>query len=104
MRQQIAGFFVKPLTEADRKGLGLANGTPAFRVTGFPPSWAKTRNRAAARVLAKGDVIVAVDGRRDLLSTESRFLAYLAQKKPKESVQLTLIREGKRQTVNLTLQ
>lgn len=42
--------------------------------------------------------------RHFIVLTESRFLAYLAQKKPKESVQLTVIREGKRQTVNLTLQ
>jgi hypothetical protein len=104
LRQGIAGFFVKPLTEAERQELGLTRDTPAFRVAGFPPSWVNARNRAAAEALAEGDVILEVDGLSQPLTTESRFLAYLSQKKPQARTQLTIQRGENRQNVELTLQ
>lgn len=67
----------------------------ALRVKALPPDWVKDRNRSAAAELRAGDVIVAVDGRKDL-AREADFMAYLLQKKASGSVLvLTVLRGGK---------
>jgi S1-C subfamily serine protease len=52
----------------------------------------------------QGDIIVAFDGRDDLL-TESRVIAYaVQQKRPGNEVAVTVVRDGERKTLRLTLQ
>jgi len=104
LRQHIAGFSAKPITLAERKKFGIEGNINAFRITSFPPSWVKNRNRVASEVLAKEDIILAVDDQSQPLRTESQFLAYLASRVAGEQVQLTVVRAGEKQTVHLTIQ
>jgi S1-C subfamily serine protease len=61
----------------------------------------KEKNPDAAGKLQKGDVIVEVDGRKDL--TESGVLALLMNKKPGSTVDLTFLRAGQSQKVSLQI-
>lgn len=75
----------------------------ALRIKQLPPDWVKDRNLSAAAELKDGDVIIAVDGRRDLVR-EADFLAYLLQKKaPGAVVALTIERLGKTVQVSIKL-
>jgi S1-C subfamily serine protease len=85
---------------AERKALGLADGQMALKVKGLPPDWVKEK---ATTGLKAGDVIVAGDGKSDLV-TESRLLAYLFQEVPPGGeATLTVLREGREETVTLRM-
>ena len=101
VRHRLLG--TEPLLMADaaeRKSLGIPDGQMALRVKGLPPGWVKEK---AATPLRAGDVIVKADGRNDLV-TESRLLAHLFQEVPPGGeATLTVLREGKRETVTLKM-
>lgn len=100
------GVFCEDVSPEDRRALGLADGAPALRVKELHVQWGAVAGKkieAARAGLAKGDVIVAVDG-RPAPATESDLIAYVWQKKkPGDSVEFTVLRGGKRQTVRLPL-
>lgn len=78
-------------------------GEMALRIPALPPEWVKDRNRSAAKDLRNGDVIVAVDGRKDF-PREADFLSYLLQKKNSGSVvTLTVLRKDKEVPVSIRL-
>lgn len=95
LRHRLAGTgpldpLPKPGPESGMKETGMA-----LRIRKLPPDWVRDRNLSAASELRDGDVIVEVDGRRDLFR-EADFLAYLLQKKaPGSVVSLTVERSGK---------
>jgi membrane-associated protease RseP (regulator of RpoE activity) len=94
---------LQPVSADERRALGVPANALALRVKGFPPDWVKEQNRAARQKFRPGDVLVEVDGRRDL-PTEAALLGYLVQKKPPgSSADFTVLREGRRERVTLTV-
>ena len=59
------------------------------------------KRREKQRVLVGGDVITAIDGKP--LSTFDDLLAYMQTAKPGQQVALTILRDGKQQTLTATL-
>ena len=88
LRHRLAGTGMLEMQPARPKEMAL-------RIKDLPKDWVRDRNLSAAKELRNGDVIVAVDDRRDLIR-EADFLAYLLQKKkPGSAVKLTVLRGGK---------
>jgi serine protease Do len=95
LRNRLAGTGALEPAPPERPPTGMRVPDMSLRIKKMPPDWVKDRNLSAAAELKEGDVIVAVDGRRDLLR-EADFFAYLLQKKPPGSVvALTILRLGK---------
>ena len=79
-------------------GVTFEDGPRGVVVARRSPDWFQRPNRDARRVLAPGDVIVAVDGRAGL--DRSELLAYLMRDKPLGSrVDLEVLRDGRRRSV-----
>jgi membrane-associated protease RseP (regulator of RpoE activity) len=90
------------LTDDERKQAGVANGGLALRVKGLPPDWVKDKNPGGTK-FKPGDVIIDVDGQKGL-ATEGDLLGYLMQKKaPGQGADLTVLRGGKPQKIQLTM-
>ncbi len=101
MRHRLSGVSPLELVSAEeRKRLGLADGAMALRVKDLPPDWVKDKNPSAR--FQKGDVIVEVDGRKNL-ATEGDYLAYLLKKPAGSKADVTVLRGGQPQKVSLTL-
>lgn len=95
LRHRLAGTGPLEPAPPEKPPPGMRVPEMALRIKKLPPNWVRDRNLSAAAELKEGDVIVAVDGRRDLLR-EADFFAYLLQKKPPGSVvALTVLRLGK---------
>jgi hypothetical protein len=77
------------LTTAEKNQLGLSATAIAIRVI-----W-------ATRGFQKGDVIVAIDGRRSGLTTSDVIALSVQQKKPKETIALTVLRAGKEHSMQV---
>ncbi|MEQ1826476.1 MAG: Trx7/PDZ domain-containing (seleno)protein [Pirellula sp.] len=78
-RGGLGGMFMKPLTDEERKNLGIAPGNMALivnHVGQFSP-----HDRAKRAGVEKGDVLIEYDGRKDLTS-ESDLLAYAINQVP----------------------
>ena len=89
LRHRLAGTGPLEAVPSKDGGTGMS-----LRIKQLPPDWVKDRNLSAAAELRAGDVIVAVDGRKDL-PREADFMAYLVQKKvPSSVVVLTVLRAG----------
>jgi hypothetical protein len=103
MRHRLLGTQpLEALSADDRQKQGIAGDGLALRIKGFPPNFVKEKNAEAAQKFQKDDVIVDVDGKKDL-SGESGLLAHLFLKKPGESADFTVLRGGKREKVTLTI-
>jgi hypothetical protein len=103
MRHKLLGMQpLETLTPDDRQKMGAPAEGLALRIKGFPPNFVKERNLEASQKFQKDDVIVEVDGRKDLAG-EWGVIAYVFQKKPGESVEFGVVRAGKSQKVSLTL-
>lgn len=103
MRHQFLGTQpMENVSADDRQKLGLAADGLALRIKGFAPDFVKEKNKDAAQKLQKDDVIVEVDGKKDL-NGESGLLAYLFLKKPGETADLTVLRGGKPQKLQITV-
>jgi serine protease Do len=95
LRHRLAGTGPLESAPLPREGTGMKETAMALRLKRLPPDWVKDRNLSAAAELREGDIIVGVDGRRDL-AREADFFAYLLQKKaPGSVVALTILRAGK---------
>lgn len=74
-------------------GVSLEDHEKGVRVANLSPRWFKKPNRSARKVLRKGDIIVAVDGKRGW--TRSKYIAYLMREKKLGSVvRLRVLRGG----------
>lgn len=104
LRAEVLGFHAEPLGPKARAHLGLKPHQTAYRITRVAPAWNKHANPAARKAgLHRGDVLLAVDGRR-LPPTLSEFLAWIAQRtKPGQEVTLDLLRGDRRLRVRLRL-
>jgi hypothetical protein len=103
MRHKLLGMQpLEALSADDRQKLGAPPEGLALRIKGFPPNFVKERNLEAPQKFQKDDVIVEVDGHKDLPG-ESGLLAHLFQKKPGESAEFGILRGGKPQKVTLTI-
>jgi len=105
MRHKLLGTEPLEVVPTDeKKTMGIPDASMAIRVQRFPPDWVKEKNPQGPQKLKQGDVIIEVDGNRKL-TTEAELLAYLFQKKqPGQAVTLTVLRGGKLQQVQLTVQ
>lgn len=91
---------LEDLSADEKKRLGLSAGALAARVKGLPPNWVKDRNPSGGQFKAD-DVVIDIDGQKEL-ENEADVLAYLLQRKPPGSVaSVTLLRAGKRETIQL---
>jgi len=89
-RPDMNGEDLKP---GERQAMKLADTATGFRVSYVGPG---------APGFQKDDVVVDVDGQRTGISSFSLFLAYIAQKKlPGEKVEVTVLRGGKEQKVQV---
>jgi len=80
-------------------GVSFEDTPDGVRVANRSPNWFKKPNRDARRALERGDVIVEVDGRSGF--DRSGLLAYLMREKRLGStVKLTVLRDGRRQSVS----
>ncbi len=103
MRHRLLGVSpLEALSPEDRQKQGLAADGLALRVSKFPPDFVKDKNKEGAQKFQKDDVIVEVDGKKDL-SGESGVIAHLFQKKPGESATFTVLRGGKPVKVTMTI-
>ena len=103
MRHRLLGVQpMESLPADERQKQGLAADALALRIKGFPPDFVQNKNREAAQKFQKDDVIVEVDGRKDLLG-ESGLLSHLFRKPPGETAEFTVMRGGKAQKVTLTI-
>jgi hypothetical protein len=91
-RHALGGLYLKPLEAEGRESLRIADGKMALRaqhVGEFAP-----HDRAKRAGFRKGDIVVAFDGRRDLLR-ETDLLAYaLELAKAGKQVDVELLRDG----------
>ncbi len=101
-RMATGGMVLKGLDEAPRRDLGLHDGEMGILVDylGEYDEHAAAKNAG----FRKGDVLVAIDGRQDLLTEEDVFRYGVTEKKPGEKAAVTLIREGQRMTLDLPMQ
>ena len=103
MRHKLLGMSPLEVLSADaRQKEGLAAEALGLRVKQFPPAFVKECNREAAKVFQKDDILVDVDGRKDLVG-EGGLLGYLMQKKPGEGAEFTVLRGGKKEAVKLPI-
>jgi hypothetical protein len=103
MRHRLLGTEPLEMPSAEERAkLGVADGSMALRIKGLPPAFVKEKNTDAAAKFTKGDVIVEIDGRKDLM-TESAVLAHLMNKKSGSSAEVTLMRNGQSQKVSLAI-
>jgi serine protease Do len=87
----------------DRQKQGIAPEALGLRIKGFPPDFARDKNKEAAQKFQKDDVLLDVDGKKGIAG-ESALLGYLfQQKKPGETAEFTILRGGKPQKVTLTI-
>lgn len=83
-------------------GVSFEDSAAGVRVSNRSPNWFKKPNRDARKVLTKGAVIIAVDGKSGL--DRSELLAYLMREKALGStVEMTLLRGGQRRTVSFKI-
>jgi S1-C subfamily serine protease len=103
MRHKLLGMSpLEMLSGDDRQKNGLAAEALGLRIKQFPPAFVKECNREAAKVFQKDDILVDVDGRKDLAG-EGGLLGYLMQKKPGEGAEFTVLRGGKPQKITLPI-
>ena len=96
------GLLLEDLSAEERTKAGIGEDAMALVVKHVGEYGAHAVAKKAG--FQKGDVVVAVDGRKDAL-TESGLLAWLAEKtKPGDRVPVTVLRGGKRIDLTLPMQ
>jgi hypothetical protein len=105
LRNWLVGFQTQPLTPQQRTDAGLADDAPGLRLERLTPDFVKERNQSPAMVgLKVGDVLIEIDGQKDLLKNEAVMLAYFVQKKkPDDTFKLTVLRSGQRKDFEVKL-
>ena len=94
LQRQLLQIMFKPLPMKERAARGIRKDALAFFVERIPRG-------AAVRGVRKGDVIVAVDGKRDFMNLGA-FTAYVyRQKSPGDTVELTLLRGEEERRVEI---
>ncbi len=101
-RMGTGGMVLTELSADERRSLGLGKGKLGFRIQGlgkYPP-----HNVALRAGFKKEDVVVEFDGHSDDM-TRSQLLAYsLQQTKIGDSIDVVVVRKGKRVRLKLRMQ
>jgi serine protease Do len=101
-RMALGGLSLEPLPEAERSRADVDEGNMALRVKAVGQYGPHATARNAG--FRQGDIIVAVDGRRDLV-TEAAVMRYgVQQRKAGDQVAMTVLREGKQREIKLPMQ
>lgn len=101
-RMTTGGLKLEPLSDERQKELNIGSRSMALRAEHVGQYGKHAVAKRAG--FQKGDVIVAYDGQTDLM-TPGDLLAYGARNtKPGQKVSVTLLRDGKRMTKQLTMQ
>ncbi len=101
-RMTTGGLKLETLSDEDRKQLNIGSHSMALRAEHVGQYGKHAVAKRAG--FQKGDVIVAYDGQTDLM-TPGALLAYGARHtKPRQKIRVTLLRDGKRVTKQLTMQ
>jgi serine protease Do len=101
-RMGLGGMKLDEMTDDERKKAGAADDTMALRVRHVGEFGEHATAKKAG--IRKGDIVVAFDG-QDANLTESQLIAYTVQRKlPGDRVAVTVLRDGKKETVKFTLQ
>jgi S1-C subfamily serine protease len=96
------GMVLETLPDAERDQLDLAAGKMALRVKGLGQYGAHAAAKRAG--LQKDDVIVAFDGRDDLLKDADLFEHAMSKRNSGEQVDVAVLRGGKRLMFKLPMQ
>jgi len=104
LQKTVSGFFCNVLSSGDKQKLGLPETALGLRVTYLPAAKEKDPNMNAVNAGIKvNDLIVEVDGQRVAMNADD-WLAYLLQKKkPGQTLELTILRAGAEQKLNIPL-
>jgi serine protease Do len=97
MQGYLANFRAQPADPATRKKLGLADDDLAFEL-----SWVNTWRNRPVYPLLDGDVIIGINGNRKSMQL-GEFTARLFRDAREQTLQLTVIRQGQRKTVDIKL-
>ena len=98
----LGGLKVETLPDTERVSLNLSSNAMALLVTNVGQYGKHATAKKAG--FAKGDIIVGFNGRADLL-TSDQLLGYGASNtKPGQSVDVVILRNGKRLTKRLPMQ
>ncbi len=100
-RMASGGMFLVDLDAQGRKEHGLSDESMALFVKHVGEYGAHATAKRAG--FQKGDVVVAIDGKRNRWS-EGRFLAYTLALPPTSKVTATVVRSGKEITIDLPMQ
>jgi hypothetical protein len=98
------GFGGTLLTQAEKRALELPGGDFAFRVD-YLVTWGDNRRygeAAAAAGLAVGDVVLAVDGRRDFTSIDHFHAWWRLEVDFEQTVRIDTLRDGRPRALELT--
>jgi serine protease Do len=94
------GFKTVPLPPAEKEKLGLSADALALKVEGMFGKGAAPLQKAG---LVKGDVIVSIDGRTEVMN-ESEFLVLLRTKYgPNDAIKLSVLRNNQRKDLTVPL-
>ncbi len=101
-RMGTGGLVLEAMSESDRQKLKVGPQQMALAVKHVGQYGEHAAAKRAG--FAKEDVVVAFDGRSDLM-TESALLAYAAQNtRPGQQVEVEILRDGQRRTLRLPMQ
>ncbi len=101
-RMATGGLSLKPISQADRKRLGIADDKMALRAVHVGRYGDHARAMRAG--IRKGDIIIAFDGKTNLL-TENMINEYaVQQKKPGQRVEIKYLRGKRERTASIRLQ
>jgi hypothetical protein len=98
-RVALGGLFLGQVPEEDMQKLKLSPGSTALVVKHageYPP-----HNIALKAGVRKGDIVIGFNKRTDLLRETDLIANGLNEVKPGEKIELTILRDGKKQTINI---
>ncbi len=97
------GFGGRRLSAAEQRKFGIAKDVFAFRV-GYLVTWGENRHtgvNARKAGIRKGDVVLSVGGKSDFVSERHFHAWFRLKQKPGGSVDVVLLRDGKKVKVRL---
>jgi serine protease Do len=101
-RMVTGGLVLEPLSEDQRQSLGIPEGDMALQVR-HVGQWGE--HAAAKREgFQENDVLIEVDGRRDLPRESDLFRLGVQERKPSDRLRVVLLRDGRQRTLQLPQQ
>lgn len=101
-RMATGGLQLEPLPDEERARLKIADDAMALRVKHVGQWGAHATAKKAG--FQQGDIIVEFDSRDDLMTDTELLVHGVTHRKPGERVDVTVLRDGSRRTLNLPMQ